>query len=222
MAKKARRRRELSVEVPFNPLDKANLGESVADAMLRNAPARLPLEESFIAAGIYALYYVGGFPLYANITKHNMNNQFKWPIYVGKAVPPGSRKGGFGLGENPGTVLKSRIREHERSIEQSKNLGIEHFYCRYLAVEDIWIPLGESLLIEQTSPLWNKALDGFGIHKPGEGRGEQALSLWDTIHPGRKLAEGLPPNKVPKTEIVDAVEQSIASHPLNSRESSEQ
>jgi len=206
------------VEAPFNPLDKKNLGASVAEAMLRNPPARLPLTDGFIAAGIYALYYTGSFPLYADISQHNIDNQFKWPIYVGKAVPPGSRKGGFGLGENPGTALKKRIREHERSIEQCDNLEIEDFHCRYLAVDDIWIPLGESLLIEHASPLWNKVLDGFGIHKPGEGREEQALSLWDTIHPGRKLAEGLPPNRLSAAEIAGRIEKFVALHPLNAPE----
>lgn len=219
MAKKAKTQRELPA---FNPLNKRHLGESVAEAMLKNAPAPLPLNEGFIAAGIYAIYYIGGFELYSDVVKHNVDDQFKWPIYVGKAVPAGSRKGGFGLGVNPGTVLKSRIREHERSIQECENLEIEDFYCRYLAVEDIWIPLGESLLIEHTSPVWNKVLDGFGIHKPGEGRGEQALSLWDTIHPGRTLAKGLPPNKTAETVILKSVKDFIAKHWLNTQESHEQ
>lgn len=183
--------------------------------MLRYPPVQLPLHETFTGAGIYALYYVGDFPLYAGIAKHNVGGQFRCPIYVGKAVPRGSRKGGFGLGVDPGTVLRSRIREHERSIQQCENLNVEDFYCRYLAVEDIWIPLGESLLIRQTLPLWSSELDGFGIHKPGKGRDAQALSDWDIIHPGRKLAEGLP-RKVAKSDIIKRIERFIANHHLNS------
>ena len=34
-------------------------------------------------------------------------------------------------------------------------------------MDDIWIPLGESLLIEMFVPLWNRILDGFGIHDLG-------------------------------------------------------
>jgi hypothetical protein len=32
-------------------------------------------------------------------------------------------------------------------------------------VDDIWIPLGESLLIEMFSPLWNKVLDAMALNK---------------------------------------------------------
>lgn len=115
------------------------------------------------------------------------------PIYVGKAVPPGARKGGFALGAAPGSALFRRLREHARSIGETKNLKVEHFSCRFLVSDDIWIPLGESLLIEQLKPLWNVLIEGFGIHTPGKNRPQQT-SKWDTLHPGRKLASGLLPN----------------------------
>jgi hypothetical protein len=35
------------------------------------------------------------------------------------------------------------------------------------------------------SPLWNRILDGFGIHDPGKGRHKQKASSWDILHPGR-------------------------------------
>ncbi|MGH9429241.1 MAG: Eco29kI family restriction endonuclease, partial [Terriglobia bacterium] len=123
--------------------------------------------------------------------------RYKLPIYVGKAVPPGGRKGGFGLGKNPGQVLYRRLVEHAESIEQATNLRLQDFGCRYLVVEDIWIPLGEQLLIEWFSPIWNKIVDGFGNHPPGGPRGKQKRSRWDTVHPGRPWANTLPPN--PKT-----------------------
>ncbi len=64
MAKKPQPRRI----PPFNPLNKTNLGESVAKALLteRVGPLR---PEPFIGAGIYALYYVGSFPAYAEIAE---------------------------------------------------------------------------------------------------------------------------------------------------------
>lgn len=178
-------------EKPFNPLDKKNLGKSVTEALLETTTVTLPPNEKFTGAGVYAIYYVGDFPSYKKITERNRNGLFKCPIYVGKAVPPGARKGGFGLGENPGFVLYGRLAEHAKSIEQCDNLSIKDFFCRYLIVDDIWIPLAESLMIEMFSPAWNKAIDGFGNHDPGKGRYQQQNSPWDILHPGRPWASKL-------------------------------
>jgi len=155
---------------------------------------RLPLEEAFGGAGIYAIYYVGDFVPYSKIAAMNRENDSSSPIYVGKAVPAGARKGGLGLDIDPGKVLFKRLNEHAKSIELSVNLNLENFYCRYLVVDDIWIPLGESLLIETFSPLWNLVIDGFGNHDPGSGRHKQQKSPWDVIHPGRPWAERLEEN----------------------------
>jgi len=182
-------------ETPFNPLDKRHLGESVASALLERPVGPLPLEKSFVGAGIYAIYYLGHFPLYRPLAELNRDKTNENPIYVGKAVPPGARKGGFGLGTAPGAALYSRLREHARSIQETNSLNVRDFYCRYLIADDIWIPLGESLLIERFQPLWNVVIEGFGIHTPGAGRKKQVRSKWDTLHPGRALAQDLPPNQ---------------------------
>lgn len=179
---------------PFNPLDKRNLGESVAEAVLQQPVGSLP-PEPFIGAGIYAIYYQGDFPLYRDIAARNRDGDYRWPIYVGKAVPAGARKGGFGLDADPGQVLYKRLAEHASSIEQATNIHTEDFRCRFLVVEDIWIPLAESLLIEMFSPLWNRKVDGFGNHDPGKGRHNQQRSQWDVIHPGRPWAYKL---KIPR------------------------
>jgi Eco29kI restriction endonuclease len=92
---------------------------------------------------------------------------------VGKAVPAGARKGGFGLGADPGRVLFRRLNEHAESIRSTKNLKIDDFYCRYLVTDDIWIPLAEAMLIDLFNPVWNKLIDGFGNHDPGKGRYQQ-------------------------------------------------
>jgi hypothetical protein len=178
---------------PFNPLDKTNLGESVAEAMLHQPVGPLP-PEPFIGAGIYALYYVGDFSLYAEVAEKNRNDRFRWPLYVGKAVPAGARKGGFGLGADPGQVLYKRLTEHASSIDQAKNIDVADFSCRFLVVDDIWIPLAEALLIEMYLPLWNRKIAGFGNHDPGKGRYNQQKSPWDVIHPGRLWAEKLQPS----------------------------
>lgn len=178
---------------PFNPLDKANLGESIAEALLQRPIGPLPPPRSFIGAGVYAIYYGGDFPLYGPIAELNRDGRWGWPIYVGKAVPAGARKGGYGLGDDPGPALFRRLAEHAESIGQARNLENGDFQCRFLVVDDIWIPLAESLLIQKFSPAWNKMIDGFGNHDPGRGRYNQQRSPWDAVHPGRRWAENLQP-----------------------------
>jgi len=173
---------------PYNPLDKMNLGGSVADAMLESAVHPLGGLEPFNGAGIYAIYYTGDFEAYKPLAAKNKDGKFEAPIYVGKAVPPGARKGNFGLDSEPGPALYKRLQEHADSVSAAENLRIEAFFCRFLVVDDIWIPLGESLLIAKFAPIWNKLIDGFGNHDPGKGRYEGARPKWDTLHPGRVWA----------------------------------
>ncbi len=161
--------------------------------MLSRPVVALP-PEPFIGAGIYAIYYTGIFPLYRKIANCNKHDLFSQPIYVGKAVPAGARKGGLGLDAEPGQALYNRLCDHAKSVSEASNLEPTSFFCRYLAVDDIWIPLAESLLVERFSPLWNKVLDGFGNHDPGKGRYNQQKSPWDTLHPGRAWADRLQPN----------------------------
>lgn len=194
----------METQEPFNPLNKKNLGFSVAEAMLQKAVEPLPPLASFLGAGIYAIYYTGKFPVYKPIVDKNKNDKFECPIYVGKAVPKGARKGGFGLDAPAGTVLYRRLCEHAETIKQTENLSIDDFRCRYLTVDDIWIPLGESLLIEMFSPLWNKMLDGFGNHDPGGGRYNQQISPWDILHPGRGWATRLKVGRS-KNEIIELI-----------------
>lgn len=196
---------------PFNPLDKRNLAESVASAMLQRPIDKLP-PNPFIGAGIYAIYYTGDFPLYEKIAIKNRNGSFEQPIYVGKAVPAGARKGGFGLGDEPGQALYKRLCDHAKSIAEVSNLDGNDFFCRFLAVDDIWIPLAESLLIERFEPLWNRVMDGFGNHDPGKGRYEQKMSQWDSIHPGRSWAARLKSLGLPESELRKSVIEFIEKH----------
>lgn len=195
--------------IPFNPLDKTNLGASVADALL--ARPVVPLEDlaEFHGAGVYALYYKGKFKPYTILATPNANGQHT-PIYVGKAVPAGARKGGV-LDPKPGRVLFKRLVEHAVSIRTTSNLNIEDFYCRYLVVDDIWIPLGESLLIARFSPIWNSLIDGFGNHDPGSGRHAGMRPRWDVLHPGRPWAANCQERK----EIAKDIERDVASFLAN-------
>ena len=188
-------------EEVFNPLDKTNLAESVRDHLLKRPVGRLP-PDRFMGAGIYAIYYTGEFPAYRKIARRVPKDGKMVPIYVGKAVPAGSRKGGYGLGVDPADVLHRRLSEHASSIEGARNLSLADFQCRYLLVDDIWIPLGESLLIETFKPAWNLLVDGFGHHDQGKSRRGQKKSAWDTLHPGRSWAEkGKKPNNKSAKQI---------------------
>jgi hypothetical protein len=156
---------------------------------------------------------MGPFEAYASLVEENRTlaerGLAEKPIYVGKAVPAGARKGGFGLGASPGLVLYKRLSEHADSIKQaSSTLDLDHFRCRYLAVDDIWIPLGESLLIEMFAPIWNKVIEGFGNHDPGKGRYNQQRSFWDVLHPGRAWAEKCSRNAVKtRDQLIDACQR---------------
>jgi hypothetical protein len=184
---------------PFNPLDKIHLGESIRDALLRQPVLPMPPEERFPGAGIYALYYTGGFAAYKPLAVRNRDDRFEMPIYVGEAVPEGARKGGVIETDKPTHKLWSRLRDHAKSIAQVENLRIQDFHFRYLVVDHIWIPLGEELMIRTFAPVWNKVIDGFGIHTPGANR-PQTISAWDTIHPGRPFVKKVNLRTNPKSQ----------------------
>lgn len=191
---------EIPTLKPFNPLDKSNLGESVAEAAISAPVFPLP-PEPFIGAGVYMLYYVGDHPIYSKLSARNKSGQFLNPIYVGKAVPAGARKGGFSLEVDHGLALLKRLTEHSESIKAVSNLELQDFFCRFLVVDDIWIPLAESLLIEKYAPVWNRVLDGFGNHDPGKGRYNGKMPFWDCVHPGRDWASKLQPCTYSKNEL---------------------
>jgi hypothetical protein len=76
-----------------------------------------------------------------------------------------------------------------------------------LVVDDIWIPLGETLIIQRFQPLWNQVVDGFGNHDPGSGRHAGMRPSWDELHPGRRWAEHCQPSKNPKKQILEEVNE---------------
>jgi hypothetical protein len=172
----------------YNPLDKLNLGKSVVEALLEAPAIQIESITAFNGAGIYAIYYHGSFEPYQPIVAHEPASM-QTPIYVGKAVPSGSRKGANLATSYTGRWLFNRIAEHRESIRAAENLAMADFTVRFLVVDDIWIPLGEALLISTFNPVWNQLIDGFGNHDPGSGRYNGLRPLWDVLHPGRPWAD---------------------------------
>lgn len=152
--------------------------------------------------GIYCLLYNGPYEAYSLISGTSR------PIYVGKAVPPGSRRGEDG--DVQARALQARIRQHQRSIEQVLNLEVSHFSYRSLAIVPAWINLAERSVIQHYRPVWNACLDGFGDHDPGAGRYNGERSWWDTLHPGRHWASRLQENKT-APQALSRVKQFLAS-----------
>jgi hypothetical protein len=146
---------------------------------------------AFRGAGLYALYYVGGLPLYADLERHDP----PVPIYVGKAEAGNSSYGRPSSGTDA-TKLSGRIKEHANSIRQgTENLRTEDFQVRYLVMSDVWIVLGELTLLQAYYPvLWNTFVTGFGSNPSGTDR-RNGRSVWDTLHGGRRRAANLPPNR---------------------------
>lgn len=168
----------------YNPLDYANLTRNCVIELMRRGPFALPLGAQFAGAGVYALFYTGTAKMYAKVRSDDAT----WPVYVGKAVPPGARKGGIA---RQSRALYSRIGEHAKSIDAATNLRTEDFLCRYLVVTPLWITMAERFLIDHYKPIWNVCVEGFGNHDPGSGRHEGEITWWDVLHPGRAWAAKL-------------------------------
>ena len=142
-----------------------------------------PTTTNIRGPGIYSLHYRGDLSFYGPI------RDGRSPIYVGKAVPPGARKGRKPDPDAP--ALRGRIREHFRSIQDVGNLYPCDFAVRFLAVVPVWITLAERFLVDHYGPVWNLCLEGFGDHDPGSGRYGGERSWWDTLHEGRPWADKL-------------------------------
>lgn len=199
---------------PYNPLDRINLGRSVAEALLSQPATPLSESSSLIGAGIYAIYYAGNFEPYRPLAAANNKGIFKQPIYVGKAVPKGARKGGLSFDASKGRALRDRLRQHASSIAEVSNLELSDFFFRSIVVDDIWIPLGENVLIEEFQPVWNLVIDGFGNKDPGNRRATQLRSLWDTLHPGRFFAEKLADNHIEPITLEAKLAEYFAGKPV--------
>jgi len=77
----------MTIYEEYNPLDYDHLTENLVRELMGRKPQRLPLDTEFVGAGVYALFYNGDFEAYKPVSGTDR------PIYVGKAVPEGARKG---------------------------------------------------------------------------------------------------------------------------------
>lgn len=138
--------------------------------------------------GVYLLFYHGNNPFYECIADINKED-CRLPIYVGKAVESGKRKG---TSVKNTQSLYGRVNEHKRSIEHCQEQGglsVNDFSFKVIAMHSNLVTWGEATMIRHFKPAWNSIIEGFGIHTPGVGRFEQARSVWDCLHPGRPFAE---------------------------------
>lgn len=179
----------MPIRKPFNPIDIPNIALNLAMEVLEQPILPLPPSERPSGAGVYLLYYKGAFEPYLPYRGPNPTDPPKLPIYVGKAVRAGTRKG-FRFDPPQGHEIDGRLKNHINSINLADNLELSDFQCRYLSVEDSFIGLAESILVSIFDPLWNRVLDGFGNNPTGSPREGQGISKWDQFHPGRRRGTG--------------------------------
>ncbi len=179
----------------FNPLSFTALSESLERALMRSElyPMTTVQDESFPGYGIYALFYQGDFPAYHRLSEQNRKNPGSWPIYIGVSSPK-TQKGTQWKAEDVDNIqtnlkggLSERVKHHAKSISEATNLDINDFQCKLLTLSFIWAPVAESAMIAAYEPIWNSYLRGFGNHSQGKGRDNGKQTLWDTLHPGRKM-----------------------------------
>ena len=183
----------------YDPLNYENLARSVVTALLENPLHPLPPKERFAGAGVYAIYYSGPLDFYGPIS----SCECRVPIYVGKAIPEGGRKGVSSDTGGSGSPLYNRLRQHAKSVGHAENLDAADFHCRFLVVVPIWITLAERFLTSHFKPVWNVTVDGFGNHDPGKGRRAMRRPVWDIVHPGRPWAGRLEADRTQEQVIRD-------------------
>ena len=167
----------------YDPLDYNNLARSVVDALFNSAAIALP--PRILLKG---LVYTHSTIEECYLTTPRSPASPSTPIYVGKAVPSGARKGTTSTDPDRGTALYRRLRDHAKSVGQAENLNLIEFQCRFLVVVPVWITLAERFLLDHYKPVWNTIIDGFGNHDPGSGRRNMRRPRWDIVHPGRPWA----------------------------------
>jgi hypothetical protein len=205
----------MNSNVAYNPLDKINLAKSIESELLTRHINPLASVDHIVGAGVYVIYYTGPFSAYSVVAHANQHGKFSQPIYVGKAIPKGGRKGGLSRDvAATGRALADRLRQHASSIDEADNLDLAHFHVRHLVVDDIWIPLGENMLIETFKPIWNRPIDGFGNKDPGKRRSNQFRSPWDVLHPGRLFANKLGKSPLSVEFLNQRIDDYCAGRPL--------
>lgn len=194
----------------FDPSNPNVAGRIVGITMIAQARKSLAKVERFYGSGVYAIYYNGDFPAYADITRR------EHPIYVGKADPadPASK-----TAMEQGDRLAGRLTEHRKNIAKAvTTLRVEDFEYRAIVVQTGWQASAEDYLIHLFKPVWNSEVGicyGFGKHGDDPGTRANPRSPWDTMHPGRDWAHRDPKMKDarPPERIVEGIRLHLTKYP---------
>lgn len=165
----------------FDPLAVENVGVTLAVELLEQPLLDMPPKDPFPGAGVYALYFCGNHQAYRGLVKLD-ESRCKFPIYIGKAAGQ-SAKQGFNPHGSGARKLYKRIEQHSDSIDAVENLSLTDFKCRALVLNDAYIALAESVMIQVFRPPWNGM--SFGSKVVGKNRMGGKPALWDALHPGR-------------------------------------
>jgi len=183
-------------ENSFEPGNPDVVGRLVVIALL--AQDKVPLAEirPTYGSGVYALYYRGQHPAYAEI------KDSETPIYVGKADPDEPRAA---TPREQGVRLFGRLADHRDAIREVENFGrvngiadalaVADFECRRLVCATNAQLVAERRLIDIFKPAWNQETKiCFGISKHGDNAQTRRnkKSPWDVLHPGRSWAANSP------------------------------
>ena len=194
----------------FDPSNPNIVGKVVGITMIAQDRKPLANIDKFYGAGVYAIYYRGDFPLYADITGR------EHPIYVGKADPadPAAK-----TAIEQGARLAARLNDHRKNIiKATTTLRIEDFDYRALVVQTGWQTSAEDYLIHLFKPIWNSEMNiayGFGKHGDDPGTRANLRSPWDTLHPGRDWAHRDPSMKDARAaeRIAEEITRHLEKHP---------
>jgi hypothetical protein len=205
-------------DASFDPANPDTIGRLVVLALL--AQERVPLRElrPTYGSGVYAIYYIGTHPVYAEIASTET------PIYVGKADPDEPRAA---TSREQGVRLFGRLADHRDAIREVEDhatqnaavdcLRVDDFECRRLVCATNAQLVAERHLIEVFKPAWNSETKiCFGISKHGDNAQTRRnkKSPWDVLHPGRDWAMDSPVRDGMTPEsVAQKLEQHFRDHP---------
>jgi hypothetical protein len=193
----------------FDPGNPKIVGRFISLALVAQPRHPLSKIDRFYGSGVYALYYKGGFPLYAALSGSET------PIYVGQAAPAINNAR---LPMEQGDRLCRRLEDHRKNIGRAATtLDIADFEFRSLVVQSGWETAAEDYLIHLFRPIWNSEINilyGLGKHgDSAETRGNKR-SPWDTLHPGRKWASDTKEDAKTPERIAEEVAAHFVEHPI--------